>query len=416
MLKFQKENRRSNSQGFILVVTIIVMAILLFMASYFLDFSLTETKIAKSEAISNRTYYLAEAGINEAIWKLKNDPSWKNNFENNSSWSATFSRENIFYPQSSYQVQIQNSDYAKGEIISTAKISLGKGKTSQRVVKVKVFKALNPNPIGKVALFSADSDSDLDIMASVINVEGANFLTNGNLILKLFSTLTTDRAVQAVGNILIESGSTLNGEKEAKNYPPAPLELQMPMIDFDSENANSYKNQADVIYTEEEFADLLWNNQNLTLNKKIVYVTGGVDLRGGQSLTINGVLVTDGTINIGENFCWWRDWHSRCGLSKIKVNHSENEPSGIITKGKINIGLFASQINIDGLVYANNEIKLVSLPQVFKIKGGLLTRKLSTISIWQGLNIIYDPKIIMQGLKNPLYSPVVTIEHWEEEY
>jgi len=37
-------------------------------------------------------------------------------------------------------------------------------------------------------------------------------------------------------------------------------------------------------------------------------------------------------------------------------------------------------------------------------------------SVWQGINITFDNEVISYTIGNPQYAPVVTVEHWEEEY
>jgi len=166
----------------------------------------------------------------------------------------------------------------------------------------------------------------------------------------------------------------------------------------------------------------------LTLNNEITYVTGGIELKGGRRLQINGTLVADSTIDIGEKQCWTNNGQKDCGYDQITVSDpGEGKPSGILTKGKINFGLYSSYQNFEivGLVYANDEISLVSMPSAFTIRGGILGRKISVTSAWHNLNIYLDNTIITEGIWGgskppegtaPPYSPVVTVEHWEESY
>ena len=129
-------------KGVIIIIVSMTLGILLLLGSYFLSFTLTESKIAKSQTVGTQTYYLAEAGIDEAIWKLKNDSDWKNSFKTKPGcydWQDSFTRN--YAPNSTTTVSIQNSQCAKGEIIATSTIGLPKGKTAQRVVKTGVFKA-----------------------------------------------------------------------------------------------------------------------------------------------------------------------------------------------------------------------------------------------------------------------------------
>ena len=51
----------------------------MFVVIYFLDLVTTGSRVSRSYSLASQTYYLAEAGINEAIWKLKND--WEDEFK-----------------------------------------------------------------------------------------------------------------------------------------------------------------------------------------------------------------------------------------------------------------------------------------------------------------------------------------------
>lgn len=460
-----------SKKGTVLIISVILLGLLLILGSYFLVFTLTEFRISNSQMTAAKTYYLAEAGVNEAIWRLKNDAGWKDNFETEpvcDTWSASFSRNDVLFPDSSYQVQIENSSCARGEIVATSTLLLSGGKTSQRVVKTKVFKAIgsltNDSPF-----FSGGSSENLDISASILNIHNGNLFSNNHTNIKWSSIVTisddpetepVEGKALSVGNIDVSSGSTLNSTaKCGKNLCVGDCSVEgcpvvsasMPSIDFDSEDANSYKNKAiaaealnqcivlcngapcetKCLFTDEEFSDLLWQvgeNGTLTLNNNVTYVTGSIDLKGGRRLVVNGTLVADGTVNIGEVFCWSNQGEKDCNFNQITVNDpGVGIPSGLLTKSKINFGLYSSfqNIVIVGLIYANDEIRLVSSPFTLNLTGGLLGRKISLTSIWSILNVYLDNTIILEGIwggpeppggGTPPYSPIVTIEHWEESY
>ena len=70
-------------------------------------------------------------------------------------------------------------------------------------------------------------------------------------------------------------------------------------------------------------------------------------------------------------------------------------------------------------------MRLTSLPHLFEVRGGIIARKFSLTSVFQSLNIYLDNVIIQEGVWGgpqppsgtaPSYSPVVTIDHWEESY
>lgn len=457
-------------KGTILIISVLIMAVLLIMGAYFLIFTVAESKISKSQMMAMQTYYLAEAGINEAIWRINNDQEWENNFEtppNCYDWSTSSFRGDILLPGSSYNIEVSNSDCGKAEIISTSVLNLFGGKTSQRIVKTKVFKAIG-SLIQDAAFFSGGNSENIDITASVLNINNGNIFSNNNANINLASNVSVfddpdteiEEGKAMVGNNLnISWGSSFNvsascaknicqGDCSEEGCPPSVV--SMPMIDFDSIDENSYKSQASVleeqgcqilcngvqcsnkcVLSATEFSDLLWQvgqNGTLLLPNNITYITGSVDLKGGRILSIDGILVADGTINIGEQYCWTNKGKKQCGNNQISVSDPGlGVPSGILTKRKINFGLYSSSqdIGIRGLVYADDEIRLVSMPKSFTVIGGILARKLSITSAWSALNIYLNNNIILEGIwggpkppegVKPPFSPVVTIEHWEEAY
>jgi len=458
-------------KGVALIISVMVLGLLLLLGAYFLTFALTEFRISRSQVVATQTYYLAEAGVNEAIWKLKHDPEWKDNFETTptcDTWLADFSRDNLFFSNSSYQVKIQNSDCGRGQITATSTVELAGGKTSQRVIKIKVFKAIG-SLTGESAVFSGGSSENIDINSSLINIYDGNLFSNNNTNVSwwsevnVYDNLSTEEIegkALAQGNINVSWTSTLNANSFcAKNICEGnclkegcpPDVLSMPMIDFDSEDSNSYRNQASTtedlglcsvlcngvecdtkcIYTDDEFEELLWQvgeEGTLTLNNGISYVTGPIDLKGGRKLVVNGALVADGTIDIGKSSCWTNKGQKDCGFDQITVNDpGVDKPSGLLTKAKMNFGSYTSSqiINITGLIYANDEIRFVSLPLSFTVIGGVLARKISFNSVWETFNIYLNNAIILEGVwagpkppegVTPPFSPVVTIEHWEESY
>lgn len=473
---FNFKKRIFSERGVIIIMASITLTLLLLLSFYFLNFTVSELKISESQSKATQVYYLAEAGINEAIWKLKYDPTWKSNFEIEGvceNWSADFSRVDVLFPNSSYEVHIQNSDCARGEIISTAQLSLADGRVVQRELKVKIFKAFG-SLTEDSAIFSGGTSENVSIQFSNINIYDGNFFSNKNLNIKYFSTVNVEDnpeteekegKVLAGGNIS-EVASTINSiaicSKNIcyESYEDAcfeegcpPESAAMPGVNFNLEDTDSYYSRAqtlqnnlecsvlcdgalcatDCIYTEDDFEDLLWQvgkGKTLILNNKITYVTGGIDLKGERRIVVNGILIADGTVNIGERYCWTKQGQKDCGFNQITINDpGPEEPSGLLTQKKMNFGPYSSfeDINIVGLLYAYDELKIVSMPKSFNITGGILARKISFTSAWLPVNIYLDNIIISEAIWGgpvpPIeedlpypYSPVVTIEHWEETY
>lgn len=477
--------KNQRQKGVVLLIAFLTMSMLFILGSYLLTFTLTDFKILKSQEGGVRTYYLAEAGINEAIWKLKNDDitsdgddAWKLDFIDSNKnpyfdgtyWQSSFSRN---FGGGSYTVAIKNSSRGKGEIISTATLPLSGGRTGQRIIKTTVFKAL-ASPTKDSAVFSGGQGENIDINFSNLKVEGGNLFSNNNLNISLSTVQVYDNPgtedilegqIFVVNNYNNNFSSITAQAICAKNscapkcsgYAPGttqcpPAFVSVPIVNFDSSDLYSFKYRArlaqdsgqcqvlcngtpcsnNCIYPAKDFENLLWQvgqAGTLTLNNAITYVTGPVEIKGGRSVIVNGVLVADDNIYIGEKYSWTRQGRTDSGFSQITVNRpGENLASGILTKRKISFDVYCAfqNIIIEGVIYANDEIRIVSVPKSFEVVGGIIGRKVSLSSVWQWLNVVLNNDIIIYGLgykidgeiisPDATFSPVITIEHWEESY
>jgi Tfp pilus assembly protein PilX len=402
----------NNKRGVALLLTILMISLVLFLAIYFLNFSVTEKRISKSQAWGAKTYYLAESGVQEMVWRLKNDVAYKNSFETNASWAETFIRNNPFGPNSgSYTVTITNSSLAHGDIVSTGSIDIGGSQETQRIVKTSVYRAM-----GSTLTLEDNcgyADGNINLSFSLVNFYNGSAHSNNNFIVNGVSTINIDTDLNVANNYNKSWLSTVNYGGILNN--PA-SEINMPAVDFDSTDSESLKNKADVVYTESQFEDLLDANQNLILNDPITYVEGDVDLYGDFNVTINGLLVVERDFEVGRKLCW-SGW-SRCGRPTITVNHIAGEPSGILAKRKVYFKIWTGGMDIDGVIYANDQLDILSFPLgfTFNADGGLVSRKLTITSVWSPINITRNEEIMTSTIGDTEFSQVITVEHWEEEY
>ena len=394
-----------NNRGVALLLSVLLMALILFLTIYYLHSSLAESKIAVSQTSGAKTYYLAESGIAEIIWKLKNEPAYSDNFEALDDWSDSFTRNSPFGADSgSYTVTIANTSKAHADIISTGSININ-GKASQRVIKTKIYKPLGATSISSSAAFA---DGNIDISSSNVNFINGDASSNGNFIVNGVSTLNVDGDLNAVGNYIENWQATANitGTTRAANVPPAPPVMDMPAVDFDSAATSSLKNMADFIYTENQFEDLLEDNPNLTLNG-IIYVIGEVEIKNPINLTINGLLVTSKEFKVEHGN----------GVN-ITVNNSPGAHSGIMSKSKIEFEDNMGDVNINGVLYAADQLDIKNLSSggVFDVNGGMASRKLTISGAQRTINITHNNDILLENFPATDFSPVIVVEHWEEEY
>ncbi|MCX6807085.1 MAG: PilX N-terminal domain-containing pilus assembly protein [Candidatus Berkelbacteria bacterium] len=399
-------------KGFALVTVLVLTTVLLILGIFFTNISFSELKISKSLRGGTQALYIAQAGVEEAIWKVKNDESYKSDFEHGT-LNQTFSRNNVFNSQTSYEVQLNSLDKGQAEVISKGYYPLGNIKAARRI-KVKFVKALNPNPSWDKVMYGSE---DIELFASQANFNGGNLYAVHDITVWGGSIANVEKDALAKNNINVWLFSQLNvgGVKHSVNYPPPPEQIEMPQIDFDSDNPNSYLSKAaaaGTVYAEQEFKNMLKDQSPLTLNG-IIYVKGAVDIKKRQSLTVNGTLVADGNVTVGLTAL-----NPLTGEAYLTVNKpADGSPSGILTKGKIKIGVHATNTSINGLMYAMDEINLFNFSSSLTVVGGLIAREFNIFSVWQPTNITYDADRIQITLQQePSYSPTIEVDYWEEEY
>lgn len=446
---------KKTKNGSVLIFAILILATMLLLSSYFISFSLTGSRMSESQIYAAKSYYLAEAGIQEAIFKLKNDASWKNAFETMptvddptcSSWSISpYKRTSALFKDGAYEIGIENLGCAKAEITSTSTMAFSKGRIAQRVVKTKVFKAMG-NPVSDFNIFTGGSSQNIYIKSTdPLNIYDGSLFSNNNINIKYWSKVNVDNKALAHNQINVSSYSELNattcsadvcdsGCATSTECPPA--EVSMPPLDFDfylqaAESSDCSFLRTDgktnCLFTPEEFEKLMWQNYpELSLPEgAVTYIAGDINIRAGQILTVNSVLVADRDIEIGKDYCWTSSEYPflRCGSSQVIVNRpglpEENKPAGILAQRKVTTGSWLGfedkALDIDGLIYAGDEIRISSVGASIEIHGGIASRKFSLSSMWNGIDIYLDPDVIIDTFGDPEYSPVITIDHWEEEY
>ena len=460
MLKLFKRNKtysNKKEKGVVLIFALLVLSIILFTSSYFISFSLTGSKISLSQANATKAYYLAEAGVEEAIFKLKNDVSWKNAFETQPtiedpsclSWSIPdYERNPALFDQGSYKISIENLGCARAKITSISMIMVGDKKVAQRMIKTEVFKSINTdNDISDFGIFTGGSSENITISSTnPFNIYNGSIFSNNKIKLQFWSEVNVDEKALANNKIEISSWpfiSYLNASSTCANNicegdcseGCPPLEISMPGLDFGSYLQASKNNDCSLTRTDgetncyfsssEKFEKMLWDNYPEIILDGVIYVNDDINIRAGQDMVINGTLVSgeNKNINIGEENAWFRsEWpYARSGYCDIKIYRpDENSPSGILAQKKLNIGSWfgagVESLYIEGLIYSGHEIKISSINSPIEIHGGIATSKFTLSSMWNGIDLYLDSDVIIDTFGISEYSQVISINHWEEEY
>jgi hypothetical protein len=132
------------AKGYILISVLIIMIIMMTLVYILSDALFSEMAIAGNQKTAVLTLNLAEAGIEEAIWRVQNDfdaDGARAKFLSGVEGTAThFGHDQALLVGGSYEVDIQYTAKSEATITSTALLSLG-SKQAQRKIIVKIAQA-----------------------------------------------------------------------------------------------------------------------------------------------------------------------------------------------------------------------------------------------------------------------------------
>ncbi len=412
----------SNNQpsGFILVTTILVMSLLLIIGLFVVRFTTTEIKIADSQAVSTKNYHLAEAGINEMLWKIQNDPTTNFNFINGTLGASDgIDRDQAFGDaRAHYYVSVRSIDSANAEIIATSTYAIGNAQ-SQRVVKASIFKATGspvewPHGFFAGGIPDATNPNYGDIIYNGNNrsmtINGGRIHANDQLqISGNNTTVTLNGGAMTAHTSITTSGMNSSFTTTNGGYQESPTStVAMPQIDFSSTAATSWKNRATATYTYTQLKNLLGNNANLTLNG-IIYVsnTTGDTINGNNStLTVNGTLVIDRSFKFGGN------------NSRLTINEHATYGSGLLVNGDTELIGNDNVYDIDGVMYSSRKLYVGGNNTSYTINGGIVCSWAELQHNNASFTLNYNASSTYTSLEPSLNtsSPIIQINHWEEKY
>lgn len=76
----KRKNRKTNRKGAVLVMTVFIIAFCAILITAYLQISTTDLQIVRNQQYSTRALYIAEAGVEDAIYELRQDNTWAAGF------------------------------------------------------------------------------------------------------------------------------------------------------------------------------------------------------------------------------------------------------------------------------------------------------------------------------------------------
>ena len=331
----------TNQHGMALVATIIFVFVLVSLVVTLLTMTSNDTKLSTLQRESTRAFYLAETGIEEAIWYMNSSEENPDGLDYMPTIDDPFEKD--FGSGESYHVEFEYNESTDVKTIKSTGVVAGSGKFDKgiRKIEVKLKKeiAKAPDLFYDYAVFT---DGDMTINGGVSfhgNIHSNSDLTNH-------------------GTINMEYGSaTATGTTN----DPALCTDGQPYQDFPHVNWDYYER---ISNKQESIDGHIYN----------AYYSDDVDFDSSE--TLYGVHFVDGNVTISSDELILHDAtifatgeiNIKPGKRDIILEKSENSnPLGLVAKGDITVGGNAI-ITGDGIIQTEG---LFWLHGTTNIKGAI---------------------------------------------
>lgn len=329
------KNIFSNQKGMALLTTLIFVFILVTFAVALLTMTSNDTKLSTLQKESTRAFYLAETGIDKALWYLNTpvDQGGKGKY----SWRPTSGspfQEPEGTPIEYYEVYIKNTGSALGfdedtdriEITSIGTVKEGKYSAGKRTVIVTAKIGISPsNNVSYDHAILTDGNLTLNGGISIIGSIHSNGDITNNGILTLVPI----------------NGATASGTSNIEHSASGVAEQEFPIIDWEH-----FENIARSAMTDNTIEGYYYgDNTSVVFNtdellKGIHFIDGDVTIQSNLIFD-NATIFATGTIDV-------------IGSGDITLMNSiENNPLALIAKGNITIG---GSVHGEGIIQSDTKI------------------------------------------------------------
>lgn len=413
----QKLEEGTCKRGFILITVTVITAVLLVLSFSLIKAITSELVISRSQKAGTVGFYLAEAGVKEAIWRVKNDPSARDKFINSEDGVTTFEHNPALIENGSYSVQIRNTAKGAAEITSTGFYNLSSQIKAQRMIKAKILLGTK-SPIGNNVVLSGRERQGVELVFSSLNISGGDIHSNYDYNL-FFSEIEAPQSLLTAVDRLRNSGSNVNvAGIQAVNYPPPAAALPLPGIDYDDLRSN-----ATVVYTPSQFHELVRQSRDtgtLEFPGPITFIDGYVNFTpalvwGGRNsrinITIHGLLVVNDGFSFSSGYGPYR--------FNLRVVDDTNGPSGIIVRRTMTLYNPTEPIVIDGILYSNFNTRFIQNNDL-TVNGAILNYHThiggGRVIVNGDIERINEFFSFIDQISGTQIFSTTKVSHWEEEY
>lgn len=383
------KNLLSNQKGIALLTTLIFVFILVTFGVALLTMTGNDIKLSALQRDSTEAFYVAEAGIDKALWYL-NTP--EDNGGEGLDWRTNEYQEP--YPAVStnyYQLTVE--DTAEQDIIkitSRGVVSDGNKVYGSRIIEVEAKKAISPTP-GLVYNYAVVYEEDLRFRGSIL-IDGD---VHSNGIIRVIG-----------GDIVLNGVATASGGTNEYDIARINYETQMyPRIDFeyykglvtDPDNPdNAYDGSGNGKYYGKDTSVVF---DTPTVLAGINFVEGNVSIKADGNLTIidGGAIFATGTITVIANPT----------INRAQTPGYDN-PLAIIAKGNITLG---GTLHVEGVIQTEGTLNISSSDSSFD--GALIAYYGTLDGVSDGIDISHDPNLSVENIIGTGIE-IYKIISWEE--
>lgn len=393
---------KSNKPGFALATILVLLGVALFGVGAIVTISVLESKIARSQQEGLTAYYVAEAGIQDALWKFNNDNTYIIGLGAGTfSPQVSYTVSNVPNSGQSFTVTILSTSPGYATVTSSGSSDNGNF-IAKRLVQTTVFQGTVASPTGTIALMTGGTLSMSNGTTSY-HVIGGDLYSSGKITLNFGNSSVLD-----VGTNNIITSSTYNTNNKGTVtagaiVTNAPLQTP-PGLDFNYYGtAGNYSVKYDLSNNAQlaQFKADITSNSGIT--SLITYVDGNINFNSWASnntLKVKGMIVFNGNVTFN------------CSSCNLQISDPGNHKAGIFVNG--NLSDNNGQIDVQGLVYASGSASFNN-SQVINIVGGLIAGGTMSFNTGANVTLTYDPVRVAAGFgTGSVYT--TGINHWEEEY
>jgi hypothetical protein len=404
--------RLQPQRGYALATILILLGVCMFGAAALVTISILESRISRSQQEGTVAYYVAEAGVNDAMWRLNNTTTYQAALSAGT-LNASYAVSNQPATGQSFTVTLttpaEGAGYAFIDVIGSSNNGTF---TAQRRVQVTVFQGMGGTPVTGDNAFLAGGSATVTNGSSALNILNGDFYARGAVVINQATVNGAGRFIETLSTYSSNSSSVTVAGIHASNYPPPPTSIAIPGYNFAQYNslptnrctAGQYAAQVQLRCTPTQLRNLIGSNSSFTFNNAVVYVDSSLTMNSwarNKSITFNGLLVVNGDLSVT----------GAASNLALTFNNPGSNVSGLAVAGNINNSSATWVVN--GVYYASGTATFTN-SNAITVNGAVIVAGGVSINTGVSFTLNYVSSVITGVLGGT--PTAVQVQHWEEEY